>query len=267
MTFNAVQFNSAPFNDAGEPPPSQTGVASGFLLTNHGTPHLASVGLAESLGPLMTIPTAFMAFDQYGQAEGRVITRFGTPMYRVNPDITVNIVAGARGILLTQFGTPQSPYEQVGVAQGLCSTAFGCPTSYRARELTQFGTPRVAVRQQATGFELPTFGTPVLPHRAAPLGPLLQLGAPSASLSHNAAGILLTKFGRPTAFLGGHKARSLVLGRRFGVPRVFQGTACAAAGFVLTRYGEPQAAVQNRATHLPPIMRFGAHTLTRNPEC
>ena len=267
MTFNAVQFNSAPFNDAGEPPPTQTGVASGFLLTNHGTPHLASIGLAESLGPLMTIPTAFMAFDQYGQAEGRVITRFGTPMYRINPDITINIVAGARGFLLTQFGTPQSPYEQAGAAQGFCSTVFGYPTSYRARPLMLYGTPRLAMRQQATGLQLLTFGTPVLPHRAASLGPLLQPGAPSASLSHNVAGILLTKYGRPTAFLGGHKARSLVLGRRFGVARVFQGAACAAAGFVLTRYGEPQAAVRNRATHLPPIMRFGAPTLTRNPEC
>lgn len=267
MTFNAVPFNSAPFNDAGEPPPSQTGEAVGFLLTNYGTPHLASIGLAESLGRLMTIPMAFTAFDQYCQAVGKVITHFGTPMHRVNPDITVNIVGAARGFLLTQFGTPQSPYEQAGAAQGFCSTVFGYPTSYRARPLMLYGTPRLAMRQQATGLQLLAFGTPVLPHRAASLGPLLQLGAPSASLSHNVAGILLTKYGRPTAFLGGHKARSLVLGRRFGVARVFQGTACAAAGFVLARYGEPQAVVRNRATHLPPIMRFGAPTLTRNPEC
>lgn len=262
----AQSFNSTVFGLPNSPFP-QTGTATGFASLTFGDPRVVTRCWAFSVPRSTYVSTAYTATTQTEAASGYSTTRFGEPIRRVAPAITVNTYADATAWIATQFGTPRAPQNVTGSSTGFSSTRIGWPSARSPSTMTRFGSPLAYVLAKSAGWSSTAVGSPSALHTASPVAPGTIFGTAAARHVNLATGGTKTLFGRPASFIGGHVAFGLRTGERFGVPMATRRFPRAATGWTDTHLGTHSALVTHRAFHSAPSTMFGTPTLKRAPTC
>lgn len=277
--FPATGFCSTQF---GTPSASQPPIAAGFCSTQVGTPsvgvRVSAVGSsttqlgsptgrivhpATSLGRGTRFGTPSSPVTQTGVAEGFCTTRFSHYTYGIVMPGPGPGYYRATGFRTTCLGTPTAIEHRTVVAASLPpSLQFGTPkaalvaTAQSVTPAVAFGLPTTSLVASAQGFTDTTFGTPHV-----------------SSVVKATSTYRPTRFGTPTAIRPDvHVVRPWAQVTRFGHPRRYVEPQYDerwhfATSFSDTRFGTPSVELRYRATMTPPVTRFGAPLLIRNPQC
>lgn len=257
---------------SGSPP--QTTYPTGFSTTQFGTPQF--VGKVSGFQP-----TTFGT--PYGSLSGLVttfgeITQFGTPL------TAVNAVGVSEGVLVTKFGAPNTfvvdgptAWPMSVVAIGQLVTIFGTPIAGYLQVLsatgetpsTMFGSHASYSAYGVTGFLSTSLGTPVgrLVNVAAGFSST-ALGSPARKSGRIAVGFSSTKFGRPRALRPTSWPAFGFSTTRFGRPVGDTGFYYQVTSSApATQFGTPVARDIHKARHIPPNTMFGTPLLSRGAVC
>lgn len=235
--------------------PSTSLIATGFQTgVAFGTPHVGSVHNVLAVND----------------------TAFGSP----------TVIFNALGFLATNYGLPNSPYPQTGVATGEMLTLLPTPrlvqrgNVYAAAPSTVIPQAFTAVNQtvEAAGASTTRLGTPVangasvsIVGTAATANGFAPttFGTPVRSYPQTgeAAGTAATQFGAPVCTVGAHIATGFYR-TRFGRVRAASVIdARHASGLASGGVGTPIGALRNRVQSMSIIGAFGTPTVTRSTVC
>lgn len=296
---NGLWLHDIKVEDYGGAPPSSTHETGSLATTQFGIPLVISIHQVASF-----TPTAFGVPSLPGATHTAIVQPIALPVFG---NISAAHVAKTPGINSTQFGTPTTPFNWIAEVQPLMLPNFGRPygvgegairenivvqaTSWRTTVISK-PTANGSLFALAQPLPLPQFGQPkaVGVCAAATMGALAQFGqhrvtsmAKMAPWAHSTVfstpvtgrvaaqnvSLQAPRFGKPVASCpNAHAVRASLPLPRFGKPtaysqmdphRVTAGSA--------TQFGTPYALSLCKARSLAPTLRFGRHTMKRNPPC
>lgn len=267
MAYVAPAGNEADFDFAGAYTPPAGGSAD-FSWVFSGTPRATGARNTTFGTPVLAlIPSGWQTtnfgipgrpFPVTGIAPGS----FGSPrlvQYTVGEDFSSTtfglaaIVPRAESINSTQFGTPNSPYLQTGVADGIYSTNVSMGHRLVHVGLVFASTPSTTIPQaytpsdqtaEATGVTRTTFGRTRL----------LVPPDITDNLTLYATGARNTSFGTPNSPYTQAKTASGFSNGGFGWPRAWE-------RYAFTVFGTPSVEMTQAATALNSTAQFGTPTL------
>lgn len=244
----------------------------GFSTTQFGFPSTSLVATGLQVGVAFGTPHVGSVHNVLAVND----TAFGSP----------TVIFNALGLASTNYGTPNSPYPQTGVATGEMLTLLPTPrlvqrgNVYAALPSTVIPQAFTAVNQttEATGASTTRLGTPVANAASTSIvgtlatangfSPVL-FGTPVHSYPQTgeATGATTTQFGAPVCTVGAHIASGF---RRTRIGRVKAASvidARYASGFASGGVGAPTGALRNRVQSMSIIGAFGTPTVTRSTAC
>ena len=254
----ALGFSTTVFGSHGAP-----GQTVPINATQFGTPDGHSVFRVPSVGRTSLFGTHLLLNnDVIADATHAGPSGFGTPYGYLLTHPVRNVVTQADSVGPSIIGTPSSPVDQAGDADGLRSTRFGTHT-LGPMPTSRFGAHRSVQIQPATGFNSTLFGS----HGGAYSGHASGLratrfGTPTYNRIHETTSVLRTRFGRASATQTGvYRAYGFCqtwFGHHESIENVRHAT-----GFSASQFGGHESHEDRIVLHIPPTSRFGVHLMTR----
>lgn len=223
----------------------------------HSVYRVPSIGRTSQFGTHLLLNNDIVADAVHVGPSG-----FGAPYGYLITHPVRNIVAKAYTAGRSVFGTPSSPVDQSGDADGLRSTQFGTP-SLGPMPLSRFGAHRSAQIQPAESLISTQFGDHVGAYGGRVSGlRSTMIGTPTYHRRHEVSGFSKSRFGIPSASQTGvhhvYGFRQTWFGHHKAIENLRH-----ASGFSFSQFGAHDAHETRIVLHIPPTTRFGEHLMTR----
>lgn len=245
--------------------------ASGFLVPQFGTPHGWQWWQQNSLPPATVIPGAFSPTHSTGIATGAQVGRYGS-----HTGMTINTqpadwITGARGGVVTLYGTHATPQNSRSIAYGALLVQYGLHGSVSPMLgiVARYGRPKSRTSHTASSLIDTAIGVPATSISGFATGALAFVsGVHGGVTAHPASSVNSTQYGAHNTYRPDvYPANSLGPIARIPVPKGWQRFNYGASGFCSVGVGTPQCRLAHRVRAIPPITRFGTHLLVRHQQC